>query len=868
MLGKYNGINALWAKKPKDDEPGEIVPLQTHLLKTAETANKLWSTWLPKNLQTQIEKSLLVFLAYAHDIGKASPVFQAQEGYNTFDTDNKILSSLERAGFPLKKYREPKNTPHALVSYGILKRHGFDDSISVIVGGHHGAPPTREQIKNLRVYEENCGFDEAKWVQAQDMLLEDALGIAELSKDDILKITVSCPQQVLYSGLVILADWIASSEYEPVMPRMWAPYILKDIYLHRFGIKQPRPIQSKLVEAVQLTQAPGLFIAEAPMGEGKTEAALAAAEVLASKIGCRGVYFALPSQATSNAMLTRIKNWIERFDAQDGALSIRLSHGKAELNEEYEGIKTNAYGSDNAVTVNGWLIGRKKGMLADFTIGTIDHVLMAGLQQKHLALRHLGLANKVIIIDECHAYDVYMESYLLTALRWLGAYGVPIIILSATLPTERRKALADAYLNKKKIRPGRINPEEDSTWATSLAYPLITYTDGKDVVSSPIEDVAKNRTKVVRIETLEDEKLTDVLDAALINGGCAGVIFNTVRKAQEEYKKIVSKFGEDIVELLHAGFIATDRTAREKDLTQRLGKSAENRPLKRIIVGTQIFEQSLDIDFDVMFTQLCPVDLLLQRIGRLHRHDRATRPEGIKTPKCYVLGASWGNFDEGSKAVYEEYLLMRTRAVFERWGSNILLPRDIPKLVAQVYNSEVEIIPPEEHLQNYKDAREIQERETASRKNRANRYQIKGSIKEDNIIGWLDTSYKDSEGEAAVRDGVDSIEVLLIQWRNNELCLLPWVQNGEGLPYHTPREKLAKTIAGCSVRLPWVFSYDVCNTIKSIENEMNKAGIVESWYESHWLKGALILILDDEQNAVINGHCVHYSQQTGLQVIE
>jgi len=866
-------LRMLWAKKPKDDEPDAVVSLQEHLYTTAIVAKELWKRWLPTILRAQLDERLLAFLAYVHDIGKASPGFQLKRGFNADDTDDKIYNNLERAGFTIKIYRDVNHTPHALVSFGILKRHGFDDSICVIAGGHHGSPPTNDQLKNLRRYEDNCGFDEIEWVQAQDALLEEALDMTGLLKDDVLQIVLSRSKQVLYTGLIILADWIASSGQQVEnLPKMWIPHDIDDLYRRRFKINSPRPVQTAFVEAAKLGHSHGIFILEAPMGEGKTEAALAAAEVLASKIGCRGVYFALPSQATSNAMLTRVRSWIEHFDSQDGALSIRLSHGKAELNEEYEGIKIASYYSDkndgdSAVTVNDWLVGRKKGILADFTIGTIDHVLMAGLQQKHLALRHLGLANKVIIIDECHAYDVYMESYLLTAIKWLGAHGVPIIILSATLPIERRKALIDAYLNKRKPRAGRTTSEENSAWATTLAYPLITYTDGKDVVSVPINVTTKGRAKVVNIEILDERNFIPVLDSALISGGCAGVIFNTVIQAQEAYKQISSKFGTESVELLHAGFITLDRTNREKDLLQKLGKDAAHRPVKRIIIGTQVFEQSLDIDFDVMFTQLCPMDLLLQRMGRLHRHDRSMRPSGVETPKCYVMGANWDGFDKGSIAVYGEYLLMRTCAVFERWGKNISLPDDIPQLVAQVYNSEVDISPPEGHERNYDNARETQEREAVARKRRAEGYQIKGSINEPNIIGWLDTSYRDSEGEAAVRDGTDSIEVLLVQRRNNELCLLPWVHNGELLPLYGLSERHAKAIAGCSVRLPRVFSYDVCGTISAIEADMSKAGIVDSWYESYWLNGALIIILDENQNAIVNGRCLHYDQSTGLQIV-
>ncbi|MCL1912950.1 MAG: CRISPR-associated helicase Cas3' [Eubacteriaceae bacterium] len=866
-------LNALWAKKPKIDEPDDIVPLQTHLFETADVARMLWDDWLPRVLQEQLDWNLFIFLSYAHDLGKASPVFQTKEDYNTFETDEKILNGLLRAGYVIKSYQMKKRTPHALVSFGILKRHGFKDSVSVIVGGHHGSPPTKNQIKDLETYKDNCGFDEDSWVQAQDALMEEALREAGLTKETALHKDIARPQQVLYSGLVILADWIASGKPEDKLPTMWIPNIPENIYGRRFEIDTPRPVQSKLLDAASLSLSPGIFIVEAPMGEGKTEAALAASEVLASKIGCRGVYFALPSQATSNAMLTRVKNWIQNFDGQDGSLSIRLAHGKADFNEEYEGIKLSAYHREadeedaegGAVFVDSWLVGRKKGILADFAIGTIDHVLMAGLQQKHLALRHLGLASKIVVIDECHAYDVYMESFLLTAVKWLGAYGVPIIVLSATLPTERRKSLIEAYFGKKQ-RNSRLSSKDGADWATSLAYPLITYTDGKDVKSLPIEARTAGRSKVVDVEMLVQDKVLEILATVLEDGGCAALIFNTVKNAQQAYEMIAEKFGHDIVEILHAGFIARDRTEREKHLLLKLGKDSAQRYKKHIVVGTQIFEQSLDIDFDVMFTQLCPMDLLLQRIGRLHRHDRISRPNGVKLPKCYVLDANWGSFDDGSKAVYGEYLLMRTCRVLEKWSSSISLPDDIPQLVAQVYNDDFDVGPPGEFVQEYEKARNDNDIRAKDRKRRAESYQIKGSLLDKNIIGWLETSYYDSEGEAAVRDGMDAIEVLVVQRRGGELCLLPWVENGELLTVYTPSDKMAKIIAGCSVRLPLLFSYDINQTIECIEVEMVLAGIVDSWYESYWLRGSLVLILDEDQNAVVDGHQLHYSKLTGLQV--
>ena len=853
-------LESLWAKKSKSDDDGAYtVNLRDHLLKTADESRKLYRTWLSPALKNQVDEKLLVFLAYSHDLGKASPVFQTQESYRTPQLDSAIMQRLKQSGFKIfDSYSNRKETPHALISHAILKRNGLDDSVCVVVGGHHGKPPTKDSYGNLLAYPKNCGFDDDTWISAQDALLQEALRISELTLESATNIVIPRPMQVILSGLIILADWIASSEENVQLPPMWQPGNIPNIYEKRFNITNPREVQSGLLEAVSDSHNPGVFVVEASMGEGKTEAALAAAEIIASKKGFRGIYFALPSQATSNAMLTRVKKWIEKFDKQDGALSIRLAHGKAGSNDEYEGIKysANTDGGESAVTVHDWFVGRKKGILADFTIGTIDHVLMAGLKQKHLALRHLGLANKVLIIDECHAYDVYMESYLLTSLKWLGAYGVSVVILSATLPTARRVAVIESYLNKKRLG-------KDEQWATLQSYPLITYTDGNDVKYLQMPSTSNERNLAVEVEKLDESKIVETLKQALANGGYAGVICNTVKKAQKMYDEIKVTFGSDNVELLHGGFLASDRAAREKDLTVKLGKEAESRTGTRIVVGTQVFEQSLDIDFDVMFTELCPMDLLLQRIGRLHRHKRSTRPVGLGRAKCYVIGADWGNFDEGSAYIYGEYTLMRTCAALP---SIINLPSDIPQLVGSVYNENTLLDVPPEYVNDYQNAFNQREAKTQDRKRRAKNFQIKGSLRDRTILGWLDTSYKDSEGEAAVRDGADSIEVLIVQRHKGQLRLLPWINDGEVLPYHTPSERQCKAIVGCSVRLPSVFNYDIGNTIEFIENSMIEADIVDSWYASYWLKGALILILDEEQNAIIGKNRLHYDYHIGLKV--
>ena len=302
----------------------------------------------------------------------------------------------------------------------------------------------------------------------------------------------------------------------------------------------------------------------------------------------------------------------------------------AELNECYlrlqgRGVQLEEDAQEaHQVQVHQWFRGNKQALLANFVIGTVDQLLLAALAQKHVMLRHLGLAGKVVIIDECHAYDTYMNCYLDRALEWLGWYKVPVILLSATLPARRRAELVEAYQQKKAV--------PDAPWKTSCGYPLLTWTDGAEVKQTAIPPDAPGKT--VQLTTLTEPELPALLRRKLAEGGCAGVIVNTVKKAQKIAQLLRESLPDKEVQLFHAQFLMPDRAARENQLMARIGKGSE--PERRndlIVVGTQVMEQSLDIDLDVLVTELCPMDLLLQRIGRLHRH-RRSRPAA----RCWTPG--------------------------------------------------------------------------------------------------------------------------------------------------------------------------------------------------------------------------------------
>lgn len=912
---------SLWAKKSRNSNLLWL-SLPVHLSDTAEIARLLWTKWVPEGVKRRIAAGLpngtvedagrlFVFLAAAHDIGKATPVFAAKEcGYA--ELDNRIYDQIISAGLPLEDPRwfiYRSKTPHALASQVLLVEAGCPESVAVVLGSHHGKPPGIEMLDhNQTTFYMNYYLNKAgksAWKAVQEELIRFALqfsgyeNTSELPEPDI-------PGQVLLSALLITADWIASdSELFPYMnlderhlpdssqratnawkqldfKHPWDPgnsWMNSDLFNLRFGIESPYSVQRMTGEILNHVYDPGIMVIEAPMGMGKTEAALVAAEILAEKTKRRGVFFALPTQATSDGIFPRMLDWVSRLDADDPQ-SVRLMHGKAQFNERFlnlaYGTNIDDDGDESNVYVHEWFMGRKRGILDDFVVGTIDQLLMAALKQKHVMLRHLGLANKVVIIDECHAFDAYMNRYLERALNWLGKYGVPVILLSATLPSEQRKNIMEAYTGKvlnpvkRKIRNPLARRENDvpedhasdhlPQWLTSRVYPVITYTDRGEIRQSTIS--IDTPQKKIEVGWLEDESIADRMEELLIEGGCAGIIVNTVRRAQQIARLLADRFGQEVVRLLHSRFVTPDRLSREADLLHELGKPGPNtaRPELRIVVGTQVLEQSLDIDFDVLITDLCPMDLLLQRMGRLHRHDRV-RPERLKKPLCFVLEQTNKADVEASINIYTQYLLLRTRA---RLPDHVQLPNDIPNLVQDVYDPRCALLPTtEDYLKSESDYRMLLEQ----KKSKADAYRLDAPDRMLSLLGWLDTNVSEKHGDAAVRDTEDSVEVLLVmRSKAGKFSFLPWIGNGAELdPYVEPPAHIARKLARCSIRLPAA----VCGKYREFDatiaylEQINREWL-SAWQLSPWLRGELFLILDDQLTAEFGKFRLIYHRQYGL----
>ncbi|MFD4635393.1 CRISPR-associated helicase Cas3' [Streptomyces sp. NPDC058284] len=926
---------------------------------SAAVAGLLWDEWLPANVRTLVAealpgaaeegRSLMVWLAAVHDIGKATPAFACQV--------DQLADVMRGQGLEMKTRRQfgvaRAMAAHALAGQVLLsewleERHGWSarqsGQFAVVTGGHHGVPPEHGQLNDLydRPYLlRTPGASGELWRRVQEELLDAC--VEEYGVRERLRVwrtvRLSQPVQVLLTAVVIVADWIASNpDLFPYFPqetrtgeervaaawrglRLPAPWRAEEpsgkaraVVASRFDLPpgaSVRPVQEAAVRLAREMPSPGLMIVEAPMGEGKTEAALAVAEIFAARSGAGGVFFALPTMATGNAMFPRLLKWIGRLPSQEGARrSVLLAHSKAALNDDYAELMRSGRQQIAAVDVDGevgrwrpsdvkrlapaeliahaWLRGRKKAMLSSFVAGTVDQLLFAGLKSRHLALRHLAVAGKVVVIDEAHAYDTYMSVYLDRVLSWLGAYRVPVVVLSATLPSDRRRQLAEAYAGACGASGGEAGGFEEVARATS--YPLLTAVVPAQV---PIVEgsAASSRSCDVHLERLEDDQgvLAGRLVAELEGGGCVLVIRNTVRRVLETARALHAYFGEQAVTVAHSSFVDVDRAAKDAGLLARFGppeKAGGQRPAgPHIVVASQVAEQSLDVDFDLLVTDLCPVDLMLQRIGRLHRHRRgpgqAERPARLREARCLVTGVDWNGEVPvpvgGSVAVYGAYALLRSAAVLlphlEGPRRPVRLPGDISPLVQGAYAEGP--VGPAAWSDAMTAAWERHEKHRAEQAGRAEVFRLDAVGRPGRpLIGWVAAGVGDADdtraGRAQVRDSKESLEVVVVQRRaDGSLATLPWLAKGQGgleLPTdRPPTAAAARAAASCGLRLPLQFSHgEVMDRAIAELEEL----YVPAWQgkDSHWLAGQLILALDADCQTSLAGFSLRYSQSDGLEV--
>lgn len=685
-------IKLLWAKT------SPYKSLITHLRESALTAKVLLTKTGYRQILEQMQKCihlgnqetlhLIMYLVAMHDIGKCHPIFQIQADISEIQD---IFHQNPKLKYPLQGI---KNYRHELGSASIARRiwqqeNIFDQrmqrSFSNILKLHH-------QGKHGRDYFIQKGTSPwagaSFWIEAQNEIeqkFREEFSLPDISSEQIGHTDAVC---MMIMGIMILSDWISSSEilsntfeYEPEEVEKKIMEFVKPIGIdegisglpHRkltdlwafMTDSSLRPLQRDLQKYVlSHAEAPLAMILEAPMGEGKTEAGIYAAMYMAEYWHKQGFYIGLPTAATSNQMVGRVNEMLKEHHINPA----HLIHGTAWM---YEDHPIHIEDSDDQSQAERWLMTPKRKMLFPLSVGTVDQAMMSVLKVKYGILRLLGLENKVLIIDEIHAYDAYMSDIILRLLQWCKELEIPVVMLSATLPSEKKNKILQAYGILQEV--------------TDRAYPQITavYSGKSETVDVQGSYQHNHYDMHISVAFKDIQKIGEFALDKISEGGCICVLVNTVKKAQEVYRYLLKSGTDAKLMLFHARFSAARRQQIEQECVQLFGKDISHRPKKAILVATQVVEQSLDVDFDAMITEIAPIDLILQRIGRVHRHESVPRPEKLSKPEVTVLIPEDDDY-ESTELIYYKVLLDRSRTVIQE-HLQIHVPEDIPVLIEEVY---------------------------------------------------------------------------------------------------------------------------------------------------------------------------------------
>ena len=707
---KIERLLQCWGKTGKRTE--HFHPVLFHLLDVGHVAQTLlktpaslrWRNVLARALGAEAETlhEWLPYFIALHDLGKISPPFQCAK------TAQK--TRLEQQGFSFGDFGDHHHSTLGQVCFlefvnGFGIPETLRDTIAEMIGSHHGKFSGNDPVKSARHYLKT--YEPAEWCELRTTAID------ILKQQFLLKQPTQWPVPVNISaaimaltGFTILCDWLGSDgkHFSPRPDTNMEDYVSDSQqqahaavtaagffaasvsstptrFAKLFPDKHPaRPLQTAIDDIpADIFTKPCLAILEAPTGEGKTEAALALAHRIAQARGSDELYYALPTTATSNQMFIRLQTHLRdrlRLETQ-----VKLIHGQAFLVEDDLRPEPLEDATDeHQEAALEWFGPKKRALLAPFGVGTIDQAELATLNVKHTALRMIGLAGKVVILDEVHAYDTYMTTIIESLLKWLRALDASVILLSATLPQARRAALARAY----GVETGDAVAAQD--------YPALwVFGAGEPYHAEPS---AMQPKRVLALDWLrcgdeEAEAKARWLIEQSATGGCVCWMTNTVRRAQAIFEIVDRLAGSEVDRmLLHAQLPLCERERRETALREKYGPPDEKnqRPTRGIIIGTQVLEQSLDLDFDALVSDLAPVDLLLQRAGRLHRHARP-RPVAHATPRLWInvpLTAENRPSLDPDWWVYAPFLLLQTWATLADCPE-VVLPRDYRPLVEAVY---------------------------------------------------------------------------------------------------------------------------------------------------------------------------------------
>ncbi len=866
-------LTNLWAKTSKNDKTAWH-PLILHLLDVAASADAILSRE-PATTRMRMAECLgmdwgdarpwLLFLMACHDLGKACPGFQCK------------WPEAPETGLLMP--RNPDDgINHAYVSQialmKLLLERRWPEELAELVadaaGCHHGER-ANEHAKDKAAHEIDIGRGERleavrhDWDQARRGILDLLLDVLKPSLTPN-KQTLSGPDFMLLAGLISFADWIGSNEdwfsfgtpddcenletwfkkrriqAEKALDAIgWGfrtPLASEPKSFDQVFKLTPRPLQRAVADALRDLKAPSIILVEAPMGEGKTEAAFFAHLELQRRFGHRGLYVALPTKATGNAMFKRTLQFL-RSQGSDRTLDLQLVHGASLLNDAFQNLRISGIYDSNKngeIRAGEWFTNKKRALLSEYGVGTVDQALLPILPVRHNFVRLWGLANRVVVFDEIHAYDAYTGTLLVHLLRWLLALGSSVILLSATLPPEIRRKLANVAES--------AEPEKEQP------YPRLSiFSPGQEVIQKHFDsDPARRRT--LRLQGIHHDlaAVHFALAERLSEGGMGLALVNTVQRAQELYRLFpegepLERNGQRVgkrlpdgteVYLFHARYPADRRQKREDHALETFGEGGE-RLGRKILIATQVAEQSLDLDFDVIATDLAPIDLVLQRAGRMWRHARNSR--SVSEPVLLIAGLA-GDEPPGFgkplwwNKVYSEDILLRTWCLLHS-RQELTVPDEIDILVQAVYEDRVAI---PEFLQQRMSKAINAEGEAIVERQQANMA----------IIGLPDDASWNDPGRFVLYDE-DEPEVhrtLMAQTRLGEdtVIAIPLFPDDAFSPAAAPDFNRSKL---------W-FMRAMSLSRKSVVHKLRALGVPDGWKKAPLLRNCFPLVLDDGQRWIEN----------------
>ncbi|MDS1270527.1 CRISPR-associated helicase Cas3' [Lipingzhangella sp. LS1_29] len=741
--GGVGPVTGPLAKSGKN--PEHVHPLVCHTIDTAVVAEVMYSRVVGPRVRDELQRGLrplgdperwVAVLCGLHDLGKCSPAFQGRfpgQSDSRLAPEAQEVLNLNRPNSGVPRVDIWHSTLSALHMSDMLTRLGAPEAtvtgIADILGGHHGWFPAPGAVRHAQDYAAQHGGRD--WHAARDDLVRTVLELWGLDPQhsEWPQVELSVIAAVGLAGLTTISDWIASDASRfPYHPQVGDLVAYRD-YARKVGKQipadlawnpwsppkspsyhtlfpnqgEPRGLQRAVERLVAGCVTPGVMMIEAPTGEGKTRAGLIAAAALARNLGLSGLYVALPTRALSRQSHHELQETLVRTGSPLRAHRV-YSGAQEDRATDEPPVRPTDVGADGAETFIGrderdedsplsWFV-RKRGLLFPIGTGTIDQALYAVNRSRHNFVRLTGLSTKVLLVDEAHSYDAFTNREFTVLMWWCGRLGIPVVLMSATLPAHVRVELVAQWQagNRGETRSDAHQvPKGTGTWAVS-------WYDGHRQVAR--QEFAPIRHKRVKLTHMPDDfaAIANAVLRRVEGGGCAMIVLNTVSRVQRMWqclqKSLLGLDGPPHLVRIHGQLDDSERRDCEAEVLGLLGTTARQ-DRHGIVVGTSVLEHGLDVCADLLVSDLCPVDLLLQRLGRLHRDDTRSRPDQLTIPELLLVdstehleggsgAAPAADLPAGHTRIHPPLLLRGTRGLL-RTRTEVDLPTEIPRLVHQLY---------------------------------------------------------------------------------------------------------------------------------------------------------------------------------------